>query len=100
VLTVAKKTDRITVRLEPDIADMLRDFSEFMGVKKSEYIRYAILFTRVIHDPELRLGDALKEHYVELLKRDPELVLNLPLIDVLKPLRQLELFIRLVESAD
>lgn len=97
---MAKKTERITVRVEPDIADMLRDFSEYMGVSKSEYVRYAIIFTRVTHDPELRLRDALKEHYVELLKRDPELVLNLPLIDVLRPLRQLESFIKLVESAD
>jgi len=97
---VAKKTARVTVRLDPEMAELLDDFSRFLGVKKSEYVRYAILFARVFHDPELRLGDALKERYVELLKRDPELVLNLPLIDVLKPLRQLEVFIKLVESTD
>jgi Arc/MetJ-type ribon-helix-helix transcriptional regulator len=97
---MAKKTARVTVRLDPEMAELLEDFSRFLRVSKSEYVRYAILFARVLHDPELRLGDALKEHYVELLKRDPEVVLSMPLIDVLKPLRQLEMFIKLAESAD
>jgi Arc/MetJ-type ribon-helix-helix transcriptional regulator len=100
VWAVPKLVARVTVRLDQEMAEMLDDFARFLGVKKSEYIRYAILFTRVLHDPELKLGDALKEHYVELLKRDPEAVLKMPLIDVLKPLKRLEAFIKLVESAD
>ena len=86
---MGKKLHRATIRLDNGLHMTISTLAELADVSKSEVIRQAILFSRVIHDPSLRLRDALKESAVELLRRDPELVLDMPLIDVLKPLRKL-----------
>jgi len=86
---VAKKVHRVTIRIDAATALTIQSLAELSGVSKSEVIRYAILFTRVMHDPSLRLRDVLKNHMRELLTNHPEVVLDMPLIDLIKPLRQL-----------
>jgi hypothetical protein len=86
---VAKKVYRITIRIDEATALTIQSLSELAGVSKSEVVRYAILFTRVMHDPSLRLRDVLKNHMCELLVNHPEVVLDMPFIDLIKPLRQL-----------
>jgi hypothetical protein len=88
-MQVAKKVYRITIRIDEATALTIQSLAELSGVSKSEVIRYAILFTRVMHDPSLRLRDVIKNHMRELLTNHPEVVLDMPLIDLIKPLRQL-----------
>jgi hypothetical protein len=80
---------RITIRIDEATALTIQSLAELSGVSKSEVIRYAILFTRIMHDPSLRFGDVLKNHMRELLTNHPEVVLDMPLIDLIKPLKQL-----------
>lgn len=86
---MVKKLHRITFRVDDATALTIKSLAELAGVSKSEVIRYAILFTRVTHDPSLRFRDVLKNHICELLVKNPDAVLDMPLIDLIKPLRQL-----------
>jgi len=91
---VAKKVYRITIRIDEATALTIQSLAELAGVSKSEVVRYAILFTRVLHDPSLRLRDVLKNHMCDLLTSYPEAVLDMPFIDLVKPLRQLVQILR------
>jgi hypothetical protein len=80
---------RRTVRLDSRLNALLQDIAESLGVSISSLVRYHLRFSLAIHDPDLTVGAALKDRYKELLLRDPESFLRLPLIDVLKPLNEL-----------
>jgi hypothetical protein len=88
-MRVAKLVHRITIRVDEATALTIQSLSELAGVSRSEVIRYAILFTRVLHDPSLRLRDVLKDYICDLLTSHPEVVLDMPFIDIIKPLKQL-----------
>lgn len=94
---MAKKNRRLVIRLSDDMMNSIEILAELSGVSKSEVVRYAIAFTRVLHDPSLKLRDALKGFIVELLKKHPDAVFGVPLIDALKPLRELEEIVGPVE---
>ena len=91
---MAKKVYRITIRIDEATALTIQSLAELAGVSKSEVVRYAILFTRILHDPSLRLRDVLKNHMRDLLTSHPEAVLDMPFIDLVKPLRQLVQILR------
>jgi hypothetical protein len=80
---------RRTVRLDSKLNALLKDIAESLGVSISSLVRYHLRFSLAVHDPDLTVGVALKDQYKELLMRDPESFLRLPLIDVLKPLSEL-----------
>jgi hypothetical protein len=86
---MAKKTRRLVIRLSEEMMNSIELLAELSGTSKSEVVRYAIVFTRVLHDPSLRLRDSLKDFIVDLLKKYPDIALGVPLIDTLKPLREL-----------
>jgi hypothetical protein len=86
---MAKKCRRLVIRLSEEMMNHIELLSQLSGVSKSEVVRYAIAFTRVLHDPSLRLRDSLKDFIVDLLKKYPDIALGIPLIDALKPLREL-----------
>jgi hypothetical protein len=80
---------RRTVRLDSRLNALLKGIAESLGVSISSLVRYHLRFSLAIHDPDLTVGVALKDQYKELLLRDPESFLRLPLIDVIKPLSEL-----------
>lgn len=86
---MTKKTRRLVIRLSEEMMNSIELLAELSGTSKSEVVRYAIVFTRVLHDPSLRLRDALKSFIVDLLKKYPDVALGVPLIDAIKPLKEL-----------
>jgi hypothetical protein len=86
---LTKKTRRLVIRLSEEMMNSIELLAELSGTSKSEVVRYAIVFTRVLHDPSLRLRDALKSFIVDLLKKYPDVALGVPLIDAIKPLKEL-----------
>jgi hypothetical protein len=86
---LTKKTRRLVIRLSEEMMNSIELLAELSGTSKSEVVRYAIVFTRVLHDPSLKLRDALKSFIVDLLKKYPDVALGVPLIDAIKPLKEL-----------
>jgi hypothetical protein len=86
---MGRKNRRIVIRMSDEMVNHIELLAELSGVSKSEIVRYAIIFTRVLHDPSLTLRDALKEFVIDMLKKYPDAALSIPLIDALKPLRKL-----------
>jgi len=86
---MGKKIHRVFVRLGESDYRVIQDLAELSGTSKSEVVRYAIHFTRVLHDPELRFRDVVKEHVIKIIKENADLALDMPFIDVVKPVREL-----------
>jgi chromatin remodeling complex protein RSC6 len=82
-------SSRKTIRLDNLLATILESLAELEGVSLSSLVRYHLRFSLALHDPDLTLELAMKEQYKELLKRDPELLLKIPVIDLLKPLSEI-----------
>jgi hypothetical protein len=71
------------------LTTILESLAYLEGVSLSSLVRYHLRFSLALHDPDLTLEMAMKEQYKELLKRNPELLLKIPIIDLLKPLNEL-----------
>lgn len=82
-------SSRKTIRLDMLLTTILESLAYLEGVSLSSLVRYHLRFSLALHDPDLTLEMAMKEQYKELLKRNPELLLKIPIIDLLKPLNEL-----------
>jgi len=73
----------VGVRLPRSLYDKIEDMAKFMGLPVSEVIRYLLSMALAIMGPDTRLKDIIKDRYVELLKINPDAVLNMLVIDAL-----------------
>jgi len=73
----------VGVRLPRSLYDKIEDMARFMGLPVSEVIRYLLSMALAIMGPDTRLKDIIKDRYVELLKTNPDAVLNMLVIDAL-----------------
>jgi hypothetical protein len=73
----------VGVRLPRSLYDKIEDMARFMGLPISEIIRYLLSMALAIMGPDTRLRDIIKDRYVELLKNNPDAVLNMLVIDAL-----------------
>ncbi|MEM2618610.1 MAG: hypothetical protein QW356_03880 [Candidatus Hadarchaeales archaeon] len=75
---LAKKRNYINVRVSESEKQLVDELSETLGTSKSDALRTMIWFTRIVSDPDITLGEMVKERRW-----------NQPLIDILKPLPEL-----------
>jgi len=73
----------VGVRLPRSMYDKIEDMARFMGLPISEVIRYLLSMALAIMGPDTRLKDIIKDRYVDLLKNNPDAVLNMLVIDAL-----------------
>lgn len=73
----------VGVRLPRSMYDKIEDMARFMGLPISEVIRYLLSMALAIMGPDTRLKDIIKDRYVELLRTNPDAVLNMLVIDAL-----------------
>jgi len=85
----------LTVRLDKETDDVIDVLKKLWNLRsKSDVIRRAILISMIISDPNMTLRKVVKSNYIEMLKKDKDMFLDVPLPDLFKPLHQLirELF--------
>ena len=73
----------VGVRLPRSMYDKIDDMARFMGLPISEVIRYLLSMALAIMGPDTRLKDIIKDRYIDLLKNNPDAVLNMLVIDAL-----------------
>ena len=73
----------VGVRLPRSMYDKIEDMARFMGLPISEVVRYLLSMALAIMGPDTRLKDIIKDRYVDLLKNNPDAVLNMLVIDAL-----------------
>jgi len=73
----------VGVRLPRSLYDKIEDMARFMGLPVSEVIRYLLSMALAIMGPDTRLKDIIKDRYIELLRTNPDAVLNMLVIDAL-----------------
>ena len=77
------KTTFVGVRLPRSMYNKIEEMARFMGLPVSEVIRYLLSMALAIMGPDTRLKDIIKDRYIELLKTNPDAVLNMLVIDAL-----------------
>ena len=73
----------VGVRLPKSMYSRIEEMARFMGLPVSEVIRYLLSMALTIMGPDTRLKDIIKDRYLELLKTNPDAVLNMLVIDAL-----------------
>ena len=73
----------VGVRLPRSMYDKIEEMARFMGLPISEVIRYLLSMALAIMGPDTRLKDIIKDRYIDLLKNNPDAVLNMLVIDAL-----------------
>ena len=73
----------VAFRLDEEYYQLILGLSMVTGMSISEVIRAMIRIAIALLDPDVRVRDVLKKHYVRELERCNKAVLDVPFIDAL-----------------
>ena len=73
----------VAFRLDEEYYQLILSLSIVTGMSVSEVIRAMIRIATALLDPDVRVRDVLREHYVRELERCNKAVLDVPFIDAL-----------------
>jgi hypothetical protein len=73
----------VGVRLPKSLYEEIENMARFMGLPISEIIRFLLNMALLILGPDTTLRDIIKDRYIELLKKNPDAVLEMNVLDLL-----------------
>lgn len=73
----------VGVRLDSDVHESIVELAEALDLTVSEVIRYLLSMALLILGPDTTLRDIIKDRYIELLKKNPDAVLEMNVLDLL-----------------
>jgi hypothetical protein len=71
------------VRLPKSLYDEVSNMAKFMGLPTSEVARFLLSMALLILGPDTTLRDIIKDRYIELLRKNPDAVLEMNVLDLL-----------------
>ena len=73
----------VGVRLDGDLHESIVELAEALDLTVSEVIRYLLSMALLILGPDTTLRDIIKDRYIELLKKNPDAVLEMNVLDII-----------------